>query len=143
MNRIESRANLTANFNLECNEIPQCSVSDATACFNFLNSLGHQACTVPGPFLDGHAIFCTAGSCNWFGENFDTSGKSVSSFWYVLFLKYISFCTDAQVPSNSSDVATGGAAIIFGCAQTNNLVSGESHKIIMDQSECESIYLFF
>ncbi|KAK7001696.1 hypothetical protein R3P38DRAFT_3046979 [Favolaschia claudopus] len=94
---------LERRFNLICNEVPQCSVSDATACFNFLNALGQQACTVPGP-VGASSTFCTAGGCHWFGGNLKQGGGSVSSF--------------------CSDVATGGASVIFGCSQSSNLVSG-------------------
>ncbi|KAJ7189366.1 hypothetical protein GGX14DRAFT_485149 [Mycena pura] len=96
---------LERRFNLICNQVPQCSVSDATACFNFLNALGHQACTVPDPFLS-NILFCTAGGCNWGGTNFKEGGGLVSSF--------------------CSDVATGGAAVVFGCSQSNGLVSGSN-----------------
>ncbi|KAK7053662.1 hypothetical protein R3P38DRAFT_2851491 [Favolaschia claudopus] len=94
---------LERRFDLICNEVPQCSVSDATACFNFLTALGQQACTVPGP-VGASSTFCTAGGCHWFGGNLKQGGGSVSSF--------------------CSDVATGGASVIFGCTQSNNLVSG-------------------
>ncbi|KAJ7222809.1 hypothetical protein C8J57DRAFT_1482253 [Mycena rebaudengoi] len=97
------KKSLARRFPLLCNEVPQCSIADATACFNFLNALGHQACTVPGP-VGGSSTFCTAGGCHWFGGNIKQGGGSVSSF--------------------CSDVATGGATIIFGCSQLNGLVSG-------------------
>ncbi|KAJ7222810.1 hypothetical protein C8J57DRAFT_1593205 [Mycena rebaudengoi] len=84
--------------------IPQCTLSDATACFNFLNALGHQACTVPDPFL-ANIKFCTAGGCNWYGSNFKPGGGHVSSF---------------------CDVATGGATVLFACSQVNGLVSGSN-----------------
>jgi hypothetical protein len=82
MERLERR------FSLICNEVPQCSISDATACFNFLNALGHQACTVPGP-IGASSTFCTAGGCHWFGGNLKEGGGSVSSFWYVSTYKEI------------------------------------------------------
>jgi hypothetical protein len=73
---------LERRFDLLCNQVPQCTLSDATACFNFLNALGHQACTVPDPFL-ANIKFCTAGGCNWYGSNFKPGGGHVSSFWYI------------------------------------------------------------
>ncbi|KAJ7271857.1 hypothetical protein C8J57DRAFT_1716049 [Mycena rebaudengoi] len=95
---------LERRFDLLCNQVPQCTLSDATACFNFLNALGHQACTVPDPFL-ANIKFCTAGGCNWYGSNFKPGGGHVSSF---------------------CDVATGGATVLFACGQVNGLVSGSN-----------------
>ncbi|KAK7053661.1 hypothetical protein R3P38DRAFT_3170996 [Favolaschia claudopus] len=96
---------LERRFSLICNNVQECSTSDASACFNYLNGLGHQACTVPNVYLAGNT-FCTAGGCHWYGSNWKEGGGLVSSY--------------------CSDVATGGAAIEFGCSQTNGLVSGSN-----------------
>jgi hypothetical protein len=122
---------LERRFPLMCNEIPQCSISDATACFNFLNALGQQACIVPGP-IGASSRFCSAGGCVWLGNNFREDGGSVSSFWYVS-TKQENSHLHMHVPSYSSDVAIGGSVVVFSCAQSSGLVSGELYKIFIDQ----------
>ncbi|KAJ6582591.1 hypothetical protein DFH09DRAFT_1145605 [Mycena vulgaris] len=95
----EEMKRLEARFNIMCGEIPPaCSVADAVGCFNFLNALGTQACTVNGE----NVIFCTAGPCKWGGSNI-SGGPSASSF--------------------CSDVAIGGNAVINTC-QGNGFVDG-------------------
>ena len=51
-------------------------VDDVIACFNYLTSLGHQACVVP---LSG-VTFCTSGTAQVNGAVYDTSG-SATSYW--------------------------------------------------------------
>jgi hypothetical protein len=75
-------AGLERRFNLVCNQVAQCSLSDASACANFINALGHQACNVPNSFLTSNT-FCTAGGCKWYGTNWKTGGGAVSSFWCI------------------------------------------------------------
>jgi hypothetical protein len=87
-NFLDIKKSLARRFPLLCNEVPQCSIADATACFNFLNALGHQACTVPGP-VGGSSTFCTAGGCHWFGGNIKQGGGPVSSFWCVSTLQHL------------------------------------------------------
>jgi len=90
---------LTAQFDLQCGfPGPTCPLANAVACFNFLDALGQQACTVNGE----NVMFCTAGGCNWFGSNI-SGGPSASSF--------------------CSDVAIGGDVVINSC-QSGGTVCG-------------------
>ncbi|KAF9259945.1 hypothetical protein L218DRAFT_1055494 [Marasmius fiardii PR-910] len=97
LTELEMRS-LMARFPLMCNEVPKCSVGDAVACYNYLNALGHQACTVNGE----NVTFCTAGGCHWFGSNISGGGSASS------------YC---------SDVAIGGNVVINNC-QGGGQVSG-------------------
>lgn len=71
---ISNPTKLFKRFNPTCNSGASCTISDAMACYNYLNSLGTNVCKV-----QGWSVFCTAGNCSWDGN---AAGFS-SSLWYV------------------------------------------------------------
>ncbi|KAJ7871048.1 hypothetical protein B0H13DRAFT_1477336, partial [Mycena leptocephala] len=89
-------------FDLTCGQSVACPVANAVACFNFLNALGTQLCTINGDF--GTVIFCSSGPCDWGGTNI-SGDESVSSF--------------------CRDVAVGGNTVINTC-QGNGFVDGSN-----------------